>query len=201
MNYISPLYYGGTPPLDQNQKLNAVLGNFYNAFIQPQQSAQQFYNRAQLAFIANIMAGLDQLDVSQAAGVNFWRVQEENLAISNLTAQQQAPIFMALSIAQAAYTYFYEEILGPSTDWSNYLDSNAAVNFINFNGWIKAIFRGTLIGYTQSTVLVPTTTADAAGIGNNMVTAIMGGFVATYGKIVLRWVKRPMLISTGRVSF
>ncbi len=61
----------------------------------------------------------------------------------------------------------------------------------NLNSWTKATFRGALIGYTQSTVIVPVDSTDGVGIGNNMITTIMGGLSATFGKVILKWVKRP----------
>jgi hypothetical protein len=45
---------------------------------------------------------------------------------------------------------------------------------MNLNAWAVATFAGALIGATQSTNLEPTTAADGAGIGEDLITVTMG---------------------------
>jgi hypothetical protein len=190
INYIQPLYYSGTPPLDQQQKLNAVMGNIFNTYIQPENSARQFYSPMQLEIIEDIIEGIENVPLSGLALDNFFTVTEESVAMCGLTAQEQAPILMALAIAEAAVGYFIPQILSPSTDWATYFDPVQAVNLINCRYWLSAIFAGALIGATQSIPVVPADAPNGTGIGNNIITTIAGALTTTFGKIIFQWTKK-----------
>ncbi len=73
LSYLQPLYYATTPPLDQLQKLNGILGNYYNAYIQPENVSRTFYSPGQLALIDDIMSGIDMLPINTLAGTIFGR--------------------------------------------------------------------------------------------------------------------------------
>jgi hypothetical protein len=171
----------------------AMVGNIFNAYTAYDFPYSKFYNSRQLAVIGDITEGICKLQVNQSSGDNFMQFAQESIVKSGLSAEEQAPLLMALAIASDAYDTIYGEILSPDADWSVFLDSNSAVNLSNLSGWVNAIIKGTLIGATQSFSLYPPTGAQAIGIARNIPTAIAGAVIITAGMVALDWVQYPSI--------
>ncbi len=101
---------------------------------------------------------------------------------------------IGLILAASALNYFYPQIKSPSANWAVFLDTNQAVNFMNLSSWAVAAFVGSLIGATQSTPEVPTTAADAAGIGDNLITINTSALTANFARIIFQWEQRPPVL-------
>jgi hypothetical protein len=186
-------YPSGTPPLDQQIQLSAIVGNIFNAYVGPANPVWSFFTSRQQRFIRQFIADIKGISTNQNSGDNYFQLIQESIATSDMTTMEQVPLLMALSIASEAYDFFYAEILSPDANWSAFIDSNPAVNFSNLANWTIAAFRGTLIGYQQSVRVVPSNAPQATGVAFNMVTAVGGALTLTFGEIVYNWVPRPKL--------
>lgn len=196
-DYIKPLYFDTTPPLDQEQALKSVMGNVYNAYVNPGSPFANNFSSSQMRIIGQIMGTIKNMPVGIAVATsNIFQMLGQQ--VSKLDAQDQAPLLTALAIAGRCNQYLMGQIASPSTDWANFLNANDAINYININRWVNAAFIGALIGFTQSTRVVPTNAAQGTGVSYNLVTTIAGALTLTFGEIVYGWVKQPSFMTLGR---
>jgi hypothetical protein len=198
-SYIQPIYYpsSGPPPTQQLQNLNAMLGNHFDAYLDPKNPAWAFYNQKQLTIINDFINQLNKVPINKLAinnNGNFIAISGENLAFSCLTIHEQAPLLIAMTVTGSAVNLLYPQILSPNASWATFFDPSSAVNFMNLRKWLTAAFVGALIGATQSTTDMPTTATDGAGIGNNLITTTTSALFATFGSIIFQWEQRPPLI-------
>jgi len=182
------------PSFDQSQQLNSILGNIFNAYVGPQNPLViNNFSDKQIFIIRQIISGIGYNCMNNPnSAENYFVLIQENIATSGLTTTEQAPLLQAVAIAYVTYQYFYSQIISPSTEWANYINSNSAINFINFPRWIQVAFKGALIGSTQSIQVTPTTSIQGIGVGYNLITTYAGGLATTFGEIIFGWVERPI---------
>ena len=110
-NYIQPIYFPASalPPTDQVQKINAMLGNQFNAYLDPKHPAWAFYSTRQLAIINDIIKQLAKVPINRLAidnNSNFSAVIAENLVTSCLSIQEQTPLLTAITLIGTTTHYF-----------------------------------------------------------------------------------------------
>ncbi|MEX0812669.1 MAG: hypothetical protein WD048_10675 [Chitinophagales bacterium] len=110
------------------------------------QNGQVHFDGAQTMFIREMLGSIFSVPVKSVEQ----RLSdiEDKLDCSNLNSEQSAPLFMAISVGKAANEYWLNEI-GTPTNWTTYLDSSEAINYMNFAYWVETAMEGTLLGYSQ----------------------------------------------------
>jgi len=188
----SQFYPSGTLPLDQQQQLNAIVGNVFNTYTNSDDQIAKLYTPKQVKVINQFIYDIRNISVNiPNAFYNWSLVTMDYLTWSGLTTTEINEIFIVGSVFGPAWGYFYTEIYVPDSDWAPYLDPDTAVNLNNLASWTIASLRGGLIGGKQSIYVTPTTAQQGTGTPVNMITAIGGGLAATFGEILFNWVERP----------
>jgi hypothetical protein len=127
---------------------------------------------------------------------------EDNIGISDLTVNEQTPLFLATILGMKASIYWNAQIndeLQPY--WVSKLSPNAGANYMNTLQWSTAAMNGALCGYGASaTGLVEPTTAM---VTNRLLSALIGALTATAGKLLFNWTPRmvkPLSLNMSRIE-
>ena len=209
-NYIIPgAYLGGVIPLATQVELKSMIGYSVNQYINSAIN-NCGYSSAQMKLIDYLLRGIYSVPVASMA--DFIADVEDNITQSNLTTQQQAPLFFATAIGQALgaagqYPYWAYQVnqtfgVPGATNWGVYFkdttnpgapggQGNAAFNRENVQAWTAAGMEGALLMGNKSMsygLLDPGPNNMATGL--DIVSALAGALAVAAGKVIFRWIPR-----------
>ncbi len=144
------------------------------------------YNINQYPFI-KMLIGVSSPDI-QPDTITQWLTDiQENIGISNLTVNEQIPLFLATALGGEAVSYWANQ-LGGGGSWASYLSGHDYEDYINSLLWDVAAINGSLSGYGATPVglIEPTTNM----VSTNMISALAGALTVTAGKVIFKWIPR-----------
>lgn len=191
VSYVESVYYSGTTPEVEKEQLVSIFGNVYNAYISPKNGSSRYFSEQQRVFVRQILVGMDNLGVNENKWNNFFIVVNEGIASSGLSTRDQSALLMATAITKSAFTYFLAQCATPSADWATFLSADPATNYIELRIWMKAVFKGAIVGNTQGIPLSPGRPEAGVGVAKNIITTVTGALATTFGEITLNWVQKP----------
>jgi hypothetical protein len=194
--FISNYFGGDDPNFNILESLvESLVPSAANSYQNNNLYSESFFSENQVFLIDSIMNAIRNNSVEGIDSV-LDDAQEE-VSKSGMSAQEQAPLFMAISYAKAANSYWTEILSQPpaSTNWSNYLNGNNAINYANLPFWTLATFESALNGYAQVQQLAGATTniVSTAGRTIGIAAALTASIGVTSAKVLLKMVQRPRL--------
>ena len=201
-DYIANTYYGGGPTTQQLTELNSIAYNAinsYNSNLVLQGNAM--YNAKQMAFIQLLIgAGMTANTAPASVGDAINEIQD-NIGTSDLTVNEQTPLFLAATVGTAAFDYWSGIIVTPGP-WSSYINiANNGKNYMNSLIWVVAAMNGALAAYGSSvTGMVEPTTAM---VSNQLISALIGAITVTVGKVIFNWsprIVKPLTLNLSQIS-
>jgi len=127
---------------------------------------------------------------------------EDNVGTSELTVNDQIPLFLATTCGTNANNYWAAQIaLGGASPWVAHFPNNPGQLYLNNMQWALAAMNGALAAYGASYegLVDPSTNM----VSNKMLGALLGALVATAGKVIYNWIPRivkPLSLDKERIA-
>lgn len=182
--YMTTNYFPGATP-QQVTELNSIAYNAINSYnTNLVLSGNAMYNAIQSVFIELLIGAGMTANTAPASFNDVVADIEDNIGTSQLTVNEQTPLFLATTVGAAASAY-WTSIIGSPGFWAPYLPTNPGQLYMNTLLWNVAAMNGALAGYGSSIdgLVEPTT----ARVGNRMLSALIGALAATAGKVLFNW--------------
>jgi hypothetical protein len=186
-NYVKPIYYP-TATQQITIELKSVAYNVINSYQNNLVlSGNAMFNGKQAPFLQMLIGQGAVLTTPDSFADRLADI-EDNIGISDLTINDQTPLFLATTTGNGAYNYWIAQIDAGSPTWGAYLSQNPGQNYMNVLQWSLAAMNGALAGYgaTPSGMIQPTTEM----VTTKMVSALIGAITATAGRIIFNWTPR-----------
>jgi hypothetical protein len=184
--YIVNQFYGGGAQSNQVElELKSVAYNAINSYRSNLVLAGNGqYNGSQAAFIELLIGPSMTANTSPASVGDVLDDVENNIGISDLSVNEQTPLFMATVLGKAAYNYWSSKIVG-ANPWTPKFSTVAGQNYMNTLKWNVGAMSGALSGYGSSFegLVEPNTNA----VSNRMIAAVMGALTVTAGLVLFNW--------------
>ncbi len=181
-------FFGVDPTNPLNSDLNrlllhSVLPLVYNGYMNGGANGKwrgagnnTAYTEEQLLFIQQILKGINEVPVEHLA--QFMSRMDEKIAASNLSYQQQLPLYVATISGKATVEYWIATFETPG-GWSAYFNENETLNYFLLTGWVNASVQGALLAYG---ILKP----EQAAVPDIFPAAVCAVGL-TAGKVVFSW--------------
>jgi hypothetical protein len=188
-NYISSLYYPSASRQTEMQIKSIayhVINSVRNSLVL---SGNAGYNLNQAPFVEMLIGSEMTSNLPAISFSDRLSDIEDNVGTSELTVNEQIPLYLATSVGQAAYAKLLSEIgKGGASGWSVYFSTTPGENYINTLYWGMEAMNGSLAGYgaTPQGLISPTT--DVVSV--DMISALIGALTAVAGKVMFKWIPR-----------
>lgn len=119
---------------------------------------------------------------------------EDNIGKSDLSKNDQIPLFFATAVGLASYNYWLGEIgASPASDWADYFNSNYAVNLANIPNWVAATMIAAVYNFRGDWTTDQQYPPKIAGPA--FITALHAAIGIAAGKVMFGWVQRVKMPS------
>jgi hypothetical protein len=201
-NFVKPLYYANANT-QVSVEIKSVAYNAVNSYRNSLVlTGLAEYKNDQPHFIEMLIGASMTSAIATDSIIDRIADIEDNIGTSELTINEQTPLFLATTLGRNAAQYWRTQIdLGGGSSWANHFSTNAGQNYLNELLWAVAAMNGALSSYGACpTGLIEPTTAS---VTTKMVSALIGALTVSAGKVLFNWIPRitkPLSINRERVG-
>ena len=167
VNDAAQLFLGGVLPFAFNGYVNGGVCKYVK------------YSDNQTIIIHNLLEGIKRVPVESIG--NYIHGIDETIAASELSCEEQGPLYLATACAKGNFEYWMAQMDTPGL-WAVYLNSDKAINYMHLAGIVLASAQGALLTYG----IVKPPQIQLLDIFS----AAVGSIGLAAGKVVFGWVGR-----------
>lgn len=193
-DYLIDIMNSTGSPQNSENIAYSILPNAANSYQNASLGNDRVFNETQMMLFSTLVSSIKNNDVEGIPKV--LDETEEEIAKSGLNSEQQAPLFLAVEMGKKSYDFWVTQIdAGGESDWADFLNSNAAINFANLPFWVVASMEGSLSGYAQflQMDMAAGNAYNYIGRSSTATIAMVAAVGISAGKAMFKWVQKPSI--------